>query len=89
MSFFKKILGSNKQDVADPTNISDSESAAAIHEPEAGTEEEVVAAIMAAIITAMGPGASNGLRIRSIKRVGPNAPVWCVAGRQTYISSRL
>ncbi|NLI39001.1 MAG: hypothetical protein GX384_06645 [Clostridiaceae bacterium] len=60
-----------------------------MHYPEAGTDEEVVAAIMAAIIAAMGPGASNGLRIRSIKRLGTNAPVWCVAGRQTYISSRL
>ncbi|MDI9514020.1 MAG: hypothetical protein QM224_02905 [Bacillota bacterium] len=89
MSFIKKIFGSDKQDAANQTNISDSESAAAMHYPEAGTDEEVVAAIMAAIIAAMGPGASNGLRIRSIKRLGTNAPVWCVAGRQTYISSRL
>lgn len=89
MSFFRKKFGTGQKDTENPGKASDSESAAAMHQPEAGINEEVIAAIMAAITCAMGPGASAGLRIRSIKHLGTNAPVWCVAGRDAYIASKL
>ena len=89
MALFSRLFGSNKGDTGDLELIFGSESAAAKHEPGAEINEEVAAVIMAAILSTMDPGATNGLRIRSIKRVGVNAPIWCVAGRQTYISSKL
>lgn len=89
MSFFKKLFGSNQHDAANQKQASDSESAAAMHKPEEEINDEVVAAIMAAIVSAMGSSAANGLRIKSIRRTGMNAPVWCVAGRESYIASKL
>jgi len=89
MSFLDRLFGSNNGNAENQADASSGESAAAMQEPEAETDAEVVAVIMAAILSTMEPGSSNGLRIRSIRRVGTNAPTWCIAGRQTYISSKL
>ncbi|HOK43388.1 MAG TPA: hypothetical protein PLD49_06955 [Thermoclostridium caenicola] len=95
MALFKKKHVSYQQNAASQAQVRDSESAAARFAPGAGTagdaaaNEEVVAAIMAALACAMGTGATSSLRIRSIRRVGQNAPVWCLAGRESYIASKL
>jgi len=95
MALFKKKHVSNQQNAASQAQVRDSESAAARYVPGAGTtshaaiNEEVVAAIMAAISCVLGTGATSNLRIRSIRRVGQNAPVWCLAGRESYIASKL
>jgi len=89
MSFLSRLFGSGNGNPENQADISGSESAAAMYEPGNEISEELAAAITAVILCAVEPGASNGIRIRSIRRVGVNAPVWNIAGRQTYISSKL
>jgi len=95
MALFKKKHVSNEQNAANQANVRDSESAATRYVPGSGTaadvaiNEEVVAAIMAAISCVLGTGATSNLKIKSIRRVGQNAPVWCLAGRESYIASKL
>lgn len=89
MSFIEKFLGSGNRNEENQAMVSGSESAAAVQDPNNGVHDEIVAAIMAAIACAMGPGASSGIVVRSIRRLGATAPVWCVAGRQSCIDSRI
>lgn len=50
-------------------------------------DEELVAVISAAVAAFLGRPASN-LKVRSIRRLEPNAPTWGIMGRQDQINSR-
>ena len=49
-------------------------------------EEEIAAVIAAAVVMFEENG--TGLRVKSIRRVGSNAPAWNAAGRREYLGSR-
>ncbi|NMA65868.1 MAG: hypothetical protein GX957_06445 [Clostridiaceae bacterium] len=67
--------------------ISKSESAASLNVPI--NNDEVVAAIMGAIMTLLSDTATSDIKIRSIRRIGRVSPVWNIAGRDEYIASKL
>lgn len=50
-------------------------------------DEEEIAAVIAAAV-AMFEENGTGLRVKSIRRVGSNAPAWNAAGRREYLGSR-
>lgn len=91
MSFISKLFGKDKLPQTVKYDVSKIESAVSLQSmnPSTGNDGEVVAAIMAALMNILS-GENNGeLRIRSIRRVGRNSPVWNVAGRDEYIVSKL
>jgi len=55
----------------------------------ASLNEEVVAAIMGALMAFMSDYAVSDLKIKSIRRTGTVSPVWNIAGRQEYIAAKL
>ena len=50
-------------------------------------DEDEIAAVIAAAIAMMDEG-GNGLRVKSIRRIGTSAPAWNAAGRRDYLTSR-
>ncbi len=62
--------------------------APAVKAVEADDDEEIAVVIAAAIAMLESESGSNGLRVRSIRRIGSNAPVWSAAGRRDYLGSR-
>jgi hypothetical protein len=86
MPIFKKKSNSG-DNAANLNKASELESAVASNVSETD-DKELVAVIMAAVMNCMN-AASSSLRIRSIKRVGRNSPVWNTAGRDEYIASKL
>ncbi|MCX7772596.1 MAG: OadG family protein [Clostridia bacterium] len=91
MSLLSKIFGSGKGENGEAVreNVSRSESAAALQPREEKDPGELVAVIMAALMHMMSNEASSELRIKSIRRIGRNSPVWNTAGRDEYIMSKL
>lgn len=51
--------------------------------------DEVVAAIMGALMAFMSTHAVTDLKIKSIRRTGTVSPVWNIAGRNEYLASKL
>ncbi|OQB15909.1 MAG: Oxaloacetate decarboxylase, gamma chain [Firmicutes bacterium ADurb.Bin193] len=49
-------------------------------------EDGEVVAVIAAAVAAMFETPTQGLRIRSIRRVGNNSPAWSTAGREKLLS---
>ena len=89
MSLFAKLFGLEKAQKDTAANVSKSESAASIHVKEKAEDGEIVAVIMAALMSMLSYQSNDGLHIKSIRRVGRNSPVWNVAGRDEYIASKL
>lgn len=54
----------------------------------AEVDTEIAAVITAAIMACM-QDSGSGLKVRSIRRIGHNTPIWNVAGRNEYILSRM
>lgn len=89
MSFLKKLFGQDETKEA-AKDLSRVESAAASSTNEdVAPNPEIVAVIMAAVMSMMGSGISSELRIKSIKRIGIHSPIWNTAGRSEYIASKL
>jgi len=88
VSLLDKILASINRDSDNKPDVKAKENT--VHVSVSGEEinEELVAAITAALACATVTPA-GGLKIRAIKRLVTNAPVWSLAGRQTYLSTRL
>ncbi len=93
MSLFSRIFGSDKSQNthSQKENASKVESAAALQDKVQDTTDdgELVAVIMAALMNMLSANAVSDLRIKSIRRVGRNSPVWNIAGREEYISAKL
>ena len=85
MSLFSKLFGSNNSQNGSE-NKSRVESAAAVQ----GNQDdgELVAVIMAAVMNMLSVNASSGLQIKSIRHLGRSSPVWNLAGRDEYITSK-
>ncbi len=92
MSLFSRLFGNDKsQDAALKENTSKAESAAALQDTvqENVDDGELVAVIMAALMNVLSANAVSDLKIKSIRRVGRNSPVWNLAGRDEYIAAKL
>ena len=92
MSLFSKLFGSSKPQTENAMNddLSKTESAVAIHDSHDTKDDgELVAVIMAALMDMLSGDAVSDLRIKSIRRIGRNSPIWNTAGRDEYIASKL
>lgn len=87
MSIFKKNSNNSENKAAKQKEASDLESAAAV--VDSTDDKELAAVIMASLMSFMDVHSSSDLKIKSIKRIGRNAPVWNTAGRDSYIASKL
>ncbi|MDR2514558.1 MAG: hypothetical protein LBD02_05030 [Christensenellaceae bacterium] len=64
--------------------------AAAAQSATAGGDAAIAAAIAAVYLMLEQSGvSSNGLRVKSVRRVGVNIPAWGAAGRRENVSTRL
>lgn len=89
MALFKK-KASSESAKNQAKDISKLESAVALNDQDkTNTDPELVAVIMAAIMGMLSSGLTSDLKIKSIKRIGRNSPVWNTAGRDEYITSKL
>lgn len=88
MALFKKRSQAPQVDVQ---SLSRSESAAALPDSEdtKAPSPEIVAVIMAAVLSMMSVRNLGDLQIKSIRRIGRHSPVWNTAGRDEYITSKL
>ena len=92
MSLFSKIFGAEKSQDNNNfiNNDSKNETAAAQMETEDNANNgELIAVIMAALMNMLSDEVSSELKIKSIRRIGRNTPVWNIAGREEYIASKL
>lgn len=93
MSLFSKLFGADKSQNNNLPNemASKAESAAALQDKNQDMKDngELVAVIMAALMNMLSKEAASELSIKSIRRIGRNSPVWNVAGREEYITSKL
>jgi hypothetical protein len=89
MSLFAKLFGSEKTQKNNAAYESKNESAVSLNIKEKADDGEIVAVIMAALMNMLSDRAKGGLQIKSIRRVGRNSPVWNLAGRDEYITSKL
>lgn len=91
MSLFSKIFGSDKSqdDSLINENESRTESAVALQEnQDIKNDGELVAVIMAALLSMFSRNVQSDLQIKSIRRIGRRSPVWNLAGRDEYIASK-
>lgn len=93
MSLFSKLFGNDKSQNTSGSkeNASKAESAAALQDKaqENADDGELVAVIMAALMNVLSTDAVSDLKIKSIRRIGRNSPVWNLAGRDEYIAAKL
>lgn len=93
MSLFKKIFGTDKSRKDDQKeSLSRVESAVSLQEDNSSLlkdNNEIVAAIMAAIMNMLSSDAVSDLKIKTIRRINRNSPQWNIAGRDEYIASKL
>lgn len=93
MSLFSKLFGADKSQNNNLPNemASKAESAAALQDKNQDMKDngELVAVIMAALMNMLSKEAASELSIKSIRRIGRTSPVWNVAGREEYITSKL
>ena len=90
MSFFSRLFGADKSQ-PETNTASRNESAVSLHTTDRNVDnhEEIVASIMAALMNILSEENNGELRIKSIRRVGRNSPVWNIAGRDEYIASKI
>lgn len=91
MAIFGRRRKSDEEMNARLLESSGLESATALSRSEAAdiNGEELAAAIMGALMCYFDTHTSGGLRIRSIRRIGRNTPVWNTSGRDEYLASKL
>ena len=86
--FYKDPDKAVKEEIK-PNNVPVSVQPAAVDKSTAKTDDkELIAVIAAAVAASLNTSVSN-LKIKSLKRIGNNSPVWNKAGVNEMINSRL
>lgn len=86
--FYKDPNKAEKEEIK-PNNVPVSVKPAAVESDVVKTDDkELIAVIAAAVAASLNTSVSN-LKIKSLKRIGNNSPVWNKAGVNEMINSRL
>lgn len=87
MSLFSRLFKNDKSQNINQETDSDSKN---LEVSSVNTEnEEIVAAIMGAVMAMMQSDVRTDIRIKAIRRIGRTSPVWNIAGRDEYLAVKL
>lgn len=84
------LSATSKKKISEPVKAEPAVETAAPAQADDGALIAVISAAIAAVLESEGgEGAASGFVVRSIRRVGQNAPVWNRAGREEQVYSRM
>lgn len=87
MSLFSRLFKNDKSQNINQETDRDSKN---LEVSPVNTEnEEIVAAIMGAVMAMMQSDVRTDIRIKAIRRIGRTSPVWNIAGRDEYLAVKL
>ncbi len=87
MSLFSRLFKNDKSQNINQETDRDSKN---VEVSPVNTEnEEIVAAIMGAVMAMMQSDVRTDIRIKAIRRIGRTSPVWNIAGRDEYLAVKL